>query len=122
MIDWEAEHYTPQYRDWGVDATLTPKATGIPVTLRMIDETAGVVVEASVGGQRQLSPVSIPTVQPCACVRRSELTEKSIADVALIGGAVVINGSTYEVKSLRPVPGGDGETSGEVRLVLMGEP
>lgn len=120
MIDWEAEHYTPQYRDWGVAATLTPKATGVAVSLTMIDETAGALVDASVGGHRQLSPVSVPTVKPCVCIRRSELTEKAITDAMLIGAAVAINGASYEVKSLHPLPGGNGENSGEVRLVLMG--
>lgn len=119
MIDFEDLLFGPIYDTFAVPGTLTIPS-GYTYTLAMIDESAGVEVETRGTKGRKLNPIQLFSTRPCANVRMSELTAKSIALTDLDGSTVVLNGATWKVKAHEPKPGANGPNSGEVRLILDG--
>ncbi len=127
-IDYEAMLYGPNYRFHGVDAELTPQLTHIAVTVRAIDKTAGVLVDAASerGHARSLQSIQIQTVRPCVDIRMSELIANGVALDALKDSTIKLypgttNEKTWIVKTHLLKPGPYGENAGEVRLVLIEE-
>jgi hypothetical protein len=81
-------------------------------TVRAVDKTAGIEVEPVAGGGQ------MPTVLPCAMVRRSTLDEKGVTAASLVGTTVTLNSVTWKIINYKPAPGPDGEAGGEYRLIL----
>lgn len=92
----------------GVPATFTPSG-GDPVTVRALDLTKG--VDASKAGD-------LPTIQPAARVRMTELAANGIERSELRGGLLVLNGVTWKVAGHRLRPAPTGEAEGEAELIL----
>lgn len=100
-------------------------AEGTPAVITL-DDTAGTEVEVTalyqpsgmmIGGQ----PVQMGTVKMSAAVRRTELTEQGLADVAELDGATIEFtelGETWKIRSWVPAPAPTGEAQGELRLIL----
>lgn len=117
LIDWQALLLDPLYASLGVSAVLTlavddssdPRSFDVVV----IDKTAGVAL-----GDHD---AQVETLEPAACIRRSELTSNGLTPVDLDGASLAFNGSSWKVKGWpkRPVPSGAKE--GELLLILGNE-
>jgi hypothetical protein len=107
-IDWDTLLNEPLYNALAYSATLTPDGTAAGVTIDAIDETAGIVL-AEQG-------IDLQTIEPAAKVRLSDLDAAGIALEDLDDGTLVLNGTTWRIKSHRKLPDPDG--SGEVLLLL----
>lgn len=105
------------------DSIYAAEGTAAVITL---DDTAGTEIEvtalyqpsgAMVGGQ----PVQMGTVKMSAAVRRTELTEAGLTDLADLDRATIAFtalGETWRIKSWVPAPAPTGEARGELRLIL----
>lgn len=110
-MDYQAVLYDPIYNSLGVLATLTSSG-GVTATVRVLDKTAGVAID---------DPVKIETIVPAAKVRVVELTENDIALTDLPQGQITFNGSTWRIKSYKPMPSPNGESDGQALLILLDE-
>lgn len=109
MTDFAALLYGPIYSTLGVAAVLDLGSDG-QVTLTVIDKTAG----ADVGGDG----LDVHSIKPAADVRVTELNDNDLERDDLNGKAITFNGSTWTVITHLIKPGPQGETSGEIRMVL----
>jgi hypothetical protein len=107
-----ALHLRTLYRLWGVDAELTPEV-GSPLTLRVIDKTAGVEVFDMNG---------TPSLRPAAQVRVSEIDDAAIARSELPGAILDMNGKRWRIESTGPMPTTKGEAQGQLMLYLIEAP
>ena len=110
MIDYGALLYGPVFDVLGVEATLTLDVTDAePVTLTVLDKTAGVEV-----GDK----FTVSTILPAAMVRVSELTTNGLAIASLRGVTITFNGKSWTIMrhEYRPSPKGEGD--GELLLIL----
>ena len=106
--------YGPLYASFGAPAVLTlrPDAPGIPITA--IDRTEGVEVSAS-------GSIDVLTIKPAAMVRMSELTELGVMLADLDGATLLLNGRVRRIDSHMLKPGPQGDSAGEVYLILSDE-
>ncbi len=103
----------PIYTAFGVPATIIPLATGAaPVTVTAIDKTGGVEV-----GNAAMTEVS--TIRPAAIVRFAELATASLDRTDLRRAALTMNGKNWRIESSTPKPTPNGESDGELMLLLI---
>lgn len=110
-MDYASLLYGPIYSVLGVEAVLTMACGDPPMTLTMIDKTAGV---ATNGGGR--FSVEVETVAPAAAVQATDLAGIDLAD--LRGASLEINGKNWTVRNHMLKPNSNGEGKGEVWLIL----
>lgn len=77
------------HSDFGVDATYTPKSTGIPQTLR-------VVTAANNQENPEEFQARSPVINPAFYVRKTDLADPKIGD------QIVINSQSYIVDAVDP--------------------
>jgi hypothetical protein len=111
-IDFDAELFGPVHEVLGTSATITPEGTAGAVSLVLIDESAGIVLPGRNG-------VEISTVRPAAVVRAVALAEAGLDRADLRNAALLMNGTTYRIKSSEPKPTANGEADGEIVLWLV---
>lgn len=102
MIDFDTLVLGPVYDAFGEPAVLTLGLASYDLTV--IDHTAGVEVED--GG------IGLQTIRSAVDLRRSALQTLGIAVADLVGGALVLGGATWRVKSVI-------ENGLELRLIVM---
>jgi len=112
MIDIQSLVFGPVYSAWGVGATITP-VDGSPVSVRVIDRTAGVDVAGN---------ADVPTIRPAALVRVSELTAAGLTRSGIRRAEVVMNGTAWRVERTELRPTHRGEADGELLMVLIEAP
>lgn len=109
-MDWSATLLDPIYNSpIAVNAVLVLVDGDPPVTLRVLDITAG----ASVGREVQMD-----TIRPAADVRATELASHGLSPEGLLDSTLTLSSKDWTVKSFIPLPSPDGEASGEYRLLL----
>lgn len=122
MTVWR-DLYTALYDEplFGKAAVLTVAEGHPPVSLTVIDRTAGMVVsdERSIAFA---SNVEVQTVLPAALVRMEELAEHEIEAADVDGGTLALNGKVWRIEAHRPKPSPDGESTGELVLILVENP
>jgi hypothetical protein len=102
----------PIYTAFGVPATVWPASYGTPVTVTVIDKTSGVEVSNA-----SMSEVS--TIRPAALVRASEVATALIAREDLRRAELCMNGKKWRIESSTPKPTPNGESDGELMLLLI---
>lgn len=105
---------TTQYAVLGVPALLTIGTEDYD--LRVIDLTVGVDLD--------LGRMPVPSLEPVAAVRISQLIQKGFAaPSAVLNAAITFNGGTWEVVNIkeRPTPHGAGEAWLILREVASSE-
>jgi hypothetical protein len=102
VIDFDALVLGPIYEAFGEAAVLTLSSASYDLTV--IDHTKGVEVEDS--------GVGLQTIRPAVDLRRSALEPLGIIVADLIGGELVLGGTTWRVKSVI-------ENGLELRLIVM---
>jgi hypothetical protein len=100
------------YGTFSVPMTFLSPHDGSPLSLQVIDRTAGI----EVAEQKNF----VPTVNPVAAVRASDLAAVAIPANDMEGVAVSINGVNWRVKTTMPKPGPAGAIEGEIYLILTG--
>lgn len=110
MIDFQSLLFNPKYNAFGVEADLVSSG-GVEATVTVIDETSGVAVGDGV----------IDSIAPVARVRMKELTDNEIPTTDLKGGNLTFNGATWRIKSHKVTATLNGESDGEVKLILLDE-
>jgi hypothetical protein len=110
-MDLQSLVLSPVYATWGVDATLCP-ALGGPVTVRVLDRTSGVEVASA-------SNTEILTIRPAALVRVSELEASGVQRDELRKAELAMNGKTWRIEASLPKPTPNGESDGELMLILI---
>lgn len=108
-LDYESLLWGPTYDVLGVPATLTT-AGGTTVELTALNKTAASSFNNGIG-------VDFQAFRPAALVRMSELT--TVDDFAdLVGGELLMAGTTWSIKSYERVPSPNGIADGLMRLFL----
>jgi streptogramin lyase len=111
-LDWKSLLYAPIHQILGESATLYPVGSGSPVAMTVLDKTGGIEVSDGSG-------VDIGTVRPAAVLRKHELTNAGLTNADLEGATLALNGKFWLVKSWFPRPAPNGETDGEVWLIMI---
>jgi hypothetical protein len=112
MSIWDV-HYDALYASpLAVDAVLTVDCGEVPIELRAIDKTAGIVT----GGGGGRFNAEVETISPAAAVRAGDLADIDPAD--LHGAELMLNGKTWRVENSKPLPAPTGEIAGEILLIL----
>lgn len=106
-MDFDALVLSPSYAALGRDATLTLPA-GSATSVRVIDNTAGVVVEES-----DQHGVGATTIKCVVHIRASDL-----GTTPPKGGTLALGSVTYTIKASLPVIGPNGIGTGERQLIL----
>jgi hypothetical protein len=96
--------------DIAVDATLTA-GSGDPLAIRAMDKTTGVAI----GSENE---PEIQTIYPVAVIAMSTLTDNGLTADDVDGGSITIDGKAWTVTSHRYKPSPEGETRGELILLL----
>lgn len=113
MADY-ASFYDAIYEREGTDAVITLDDTaGTEIEVRALYMPSGMMI----GGQ----PVQMGTVRMSAAIRRTELTDAGLTDLADLDRATIEFteiGETWRIKSWVPAPAPIGEAQGELRLIL----
>ena len=110
---WQANLYDKVYNSpIGVSATIASSG-GQSGSVRAIDKTEGIAITDA--------RTQIDTVFSVALVRARELETLGILVSDLPEGSLVINGTTWTIKSYRPRTSPEGEVDGEIMLMLTGE-
>jgi hypothetical protein len=124
-IDFDQEHYVPIYEsDVATDGVLIlPDSAASEYALRVIDKTAGVVVNEAAGAGGR---IAVETIRPVARIRHRELTDaepdgRGLAVTDLEGAQLTITHDdqpavTWGIRSyqVKPSPSGPGE----IELIL----
>lgn len=98
----------PIYRTQAVDAVID-LGNGAEFPLRALDKTAG----------RQVGTgVEVETLGPAAVIRATELAALGIDQSDLDFANFLLNGVSWIIQSVRPLPGALGEADGEYMLFL----
>ena len=110
---WQVNLYDKVYNSpIGVSATIASSG-GQSGSIRAIDKTDGIAITDA--------RTQIDTIFPVAMVRARELQTLGILVSDLPEGSIVINGATWRIKSYRPVSSPEGETDGEIMLILLSD-
>ena len=110
------------YSTFGVRATLIPQrvpgAAGTPVSIDAIDMTEG----AEVADGRNLV---LQTIKPAAVLQARDLDRCHLSPSMLDGGTIILHhergDKTWLIESHELLPMGDGDLSGEIKLILLEE-
>lgn len=102
----------PLYTSFGVEATIWPASYGTPVTVTVIDKTGGVEVASA-------SMAEVSTIRPAAMVRAAEIASALIAREDLRRAELCMNGKKWRIESSLPRPTPNGESDGELMLLLI---
>ena len=94
------------------DAVVTPLGSVDPVTIAMIDHSAGIEIPGR--------GAEITSIGPAARVRATALAAAGLSRSDMRGATVVLNGKSYRVEATRPLPTPAGESDGELYLIFMG--
>lgn len=108
-IDWDKALYDPLFGIFGVSASLN--IGGAPISVMVIDKTAGVEVG--------MSEVELPVIAPVAMIRASEMASNDLTEDALLEATITIRGKAWTIKNVAARPGPDGKSSGEFMLILL---
>lgn len=111
---WETNLNSNYESMLAVDATLEPGSGGDSFSLRAMDKTAGVILNAGDTDMQSITPIAV--------IRMTSLTDEGLtADADLDGGVIILDGKRWTIKahSLKPSPAG--ELRGEVVLILSDE-
>lgn len=111
-MDFQALLLNPAYSAFGVPATLTVACGNPAVAVTVIDKTAGVVFSEG---------PDVQTVRPAADLRMSDLTAAGLTRADLDDGMIEFNGAAWTIKATLPKPTPNGESDGELRLILMAQ-
>ncbi len=111
-IDFSAILYGPVHAVLRVPVTLTLAGTSAEVETYALDKTTG--VELAMGGGPD-----VQTVKPAAVMRAADLTDLEIAFEDLPDATLEMTGSTWRVQSYVVRPSPNGESDGEVYLILQ---
>jgi len=106
-MDFDALVLSPNYATFGRDATLT-LPSGSPTAVRVIDNTAGVLIET-----QDQHGIGVSAIKPAVHIRAADLGAGSPA-----GGTLLLGGTTYTIKTSLPVIGPNGIGTGERQLIL----
>lgn len=108
MSIWSDALDTIYESDIGTDAVLEAFGTE---EVRVLDKTSGIDL-------RILGKADVKTIVPAACIRRASLVEAGLDPVDLLRTAVTMNDQTWTIinHGYRARP--DGETQGELFLIL----
>lgn len=106
-MDFDALVLSPNYVTFGRDATLTLPA-GSATAVRVIDNTAGVLVE-----ETDQHGIGASAIKPAVHIRATDLGAGSPK-----GGTLVLGGTTWTIKASLPVIGPNGIGTGERQLIL----
>ncbi len=110
---WQANLYDKVYNSpIGVSATIASSG-GQSGSIRAVDKTTGISIPDA--------RTQIDTVRPVALVRARELETLGITVSDLPEGSLVVNGTTWIIKSYRVRTSPYGEADGEVMLILTAE-
>jgi len=110
-IDWQTQFLNPQYLVLGKTATLTPVTTDVPIAVT--------VIPVPVQTEITESGVTVSSVRSAADVRVSELAALNISrEDDLDQAEITFNGKTWTILATLPRPTPDGESAGEIRLIL----
>ena len=110
-MNWTDELFAGVYEELGVPAELTLDGSGEePVTVVVLDKTAGMEVEIKGTGTVQVRPIAI--------LLAAELIEYEIAIDDLNGASISFNGGDWTIISNYPRPSPNGMDDGEYLLVL----
>jgi hypothetical protein len=110
-MDYQSLLYDPIYDVIGVEARLVAAPGHPPVTVTVIDKTAGLPLVGDGG-------MEIETVRPAAMVRVAELIARGLCREAIDGGTVAFSCKCWKIESSRPAPSPKGERDGELMLIL----
>lgn len=100
---------TPIYSSFGTDATLEPPSASAHA-IRAIDRTRGVPVTQN--------GVDTGTLAPAAAVRAADLAVLGLALDDLRNSLLTMNDKQWSVTAAAPMPGPEGEASGQVIMFL----
>lgn len=100
MTDWAWK-----YLEWGSAAVLTIGSTSLSLTA--VDFTSGSEVLNGV-----------QTVSPQAEIRASELADLAVDAADLDGATLTLNGTSWRIAAVQPLPTTAGEADGEYLLFL----
>lgn len=109
MTDWSWK-----YAEFGSAVTLTvgvTSYTALPsgAPLKAVDHTSGVAVLDGV-----------QTVDPQAEILAADLAALGVTAAQLVDATLVLNGVTWRISSVQPLPTTSGEADGEYLLLLQG--
>lgn len=116
MTVWR-DLYTALYDEplFGKAAVLTVAEGNPGVALTVIDRTVGMILADA-------SNIEVQTVLPAALVRMEELASNGIEAADVDGGTLELNGKIWRIEAHRPKPSPDGESTGELVLILVEAP
>lgn len=110
VMNYAATLYGPVFTILGVVAQLDVSSAG-PVDILVLDKTAGVPV-ADAGD------ATVQRIVPAVAIRATDLVALGIAPADLDGGAIFMNGRSWEILNHALVPAPTGEEQGEVWAYL----
>lgn len=119
-LDYKSLLFGPIYGVLGVTATITFDDTGTTKDVTVIDKSKGVSlnIDTQGAGLKRTGGADIDTLVPGAVIRMSELSAKAIDKDRLVESLLEMNGSTWQIMSIMPLPTPRGENDGELLLVL----
>lgn len=110
-INWQTQFLDPQYLVLGKTATLTPVTTDVPISVT--------VIPVPVQTEITESGITVLSLKSAADVRVSELAALNISrEDDLDQAEITFNGKTWNITATLPRPTPDGESAGEIRLML----
>lgn len=105
MQSWSTALLAAKYAEFGRSAVLTVGVTSYPIAA--VDHTGGAAVFAGV-----------ETILPIAEIMAVDLAALGLAAVSLDGAGLALNGTSWRVQSVQPLPSPAGEADGEYQLQL----
>jgi hypothetical protein len=108
ITSWQESLNSIYDSEIAVDATLQI-GDDDPIAVRAMDKTEGVIVGEDQGVQ---------TISPVAVLRMSTVTAAGLTAEDLDGGTLTIDGKAWTVNAHRYKPTPEGETKGELVLLL----
>lgn len=109
MLDWGAMLYAPIYNTLGIPATINT-AGGSTLTVTVINLTGPSTISNTIG-------VDFQAFKPAANIRMSDLAGLELVD-ELPGGEITMDGKSWSIKSYEYIASPNGNSDGEVRLIL----
>lgn len=111
-MGWDSDLLQGVYETMAVPATITPVTSASAATVPVIDYTHGIEIPGKV-------EFGVSTVKPVAFVRMTVLAAAGLTRADMRGAAIAFNSKTYRIESTEPRPLPDGESQGELMLILI---
>lgn len=114
MIDFDKLLYAPAFTVLGVPAILVLVGGGSSETfdITVIDKTSGVNTGVA---------VEVPTILPCAAIRKTDLAALGLSKDDILDGTLTFNNFTWTISNVKPEPNPSGEGKGEVYAMLTNQ-